>query len=101
METKKIEIIVEERTTKREGKEKKFNTYKTFSKNGRKMDVKFRAEVNPLPTSHCYAVINVDEMNIDNSGRFPVLWVKSVEEYISIEDARKENNKAKLDEFFD
>lgn len=97
METKKIEILIEERKTA-EGK--KFNTYKTFSKNGRKMDVKFRAEVKNLPTEHCAAIIDVDDMNIDNSGRFPVLWVKAVQSYESIEEARKENNKKKIDEYF-
>lgn len=101
METKKIEILIEERKTTKEGKEKKFNTYKTFSKNGRKMDVKFRSEVKNLPTEHCMAVINVEDMNIDNSGRFPVLWVKAVQSYESIEQARKDNNKKKIDEYFD
>lgn len=101
METKKIEILVEERTAKKDGKEKKFNTYKTFSKNERKMDVKFRQDVEKLPVEHCMAVICVDDMNVDNSGRFPVLWVKAVQSYESIEQARKENNKKKIDEYFD
>ena len=101
METKKIEIVVEEKTTKREGKEVKFNTYKTFSKNGRKMDVKFRQEVKNLPKEHSIAIIAVDDMNIDTTGRFPVVWVKAVQGYESIETARKENNKKKVDEFFD
>ena len=96
METKKIEIVVEEKTTKKDGKEKKFNVYHTFTKNGRKTTVKFRQEVSNLPTEHCNAIINVDDMNIDNSGRFPVLWVKAVVGYESIEEARKENNKKKV-----
>ena len=101
METKKIEILVEERTTHKDGKEKKFNTYKSFTKNGRKIDVKFRSDVKNLPTEHCYAVINVEDMNVDNSGRFPVLWVKEVQSYESVEETRKENNKKKIDEYFD
>lgn len=101
MDTKKIEILIEERTAKKDGKEKKFNTYKSFTKNGRKIDVKFRSEVTNLPTEHCMAIIGVDDMNIDNSGRFPVLWVKAVQGYESIEEARKENNKKKIDEYFD
>lgn len=98
METKKIEILVEERKTK-EGRV--FNIYKTFSKNGRKMDVKFTKDVKDLPKEHCYVVVDVDNMNIDNSGRFPILWVKAVEEYINVAAARKENNKKKIDEFFE
>ena len=101
METKKIEIVVEERTAKREGKEIKFNTYKTFSKNGRKMDVKFTSAVENKPTEHCTAIIGVENMNIDNSGRFPVLWVKAVEGYESITETRQANNKKKIDEYFD
>ena len=101
METKKIEILVEERTAKKDGKEIKFNTYKSFTKNGRKIDVKFINEVKNKPTEHCYATINVDDMNVDNSGRFPILWVKDVQGYESISEVRKENNKKKIDEYFD
>lgn len=98
METKKIEIIIEERKTA-EGK--KFNTYKSFTKNGRKIDVKFRQEVKNLPTEHCYAEIEVDSMNVDKSKRFPVLWISEVLGYESIDEVRKESNKKVLDELFD
>ena len=46
METKKLKVRVTERTTK-EGR--KFNTYTTFSKNGRKTELKFRKDVKVLP----------------------------------------------------
>lgn len=98
METKKIEILVEEKKTA-EGK--KFNTYKTFTKNGRKIDVKFRKEVKNLPEGNCYAIIAVDEMNVDKSKRFPVLWVSQVQGYEDVTEVRKENNKKQLDELFD
>ena len=98
METKKIEIIVEERKTS-EGK--KFNVYKTFTKNGRKIDVKFRKEVRDLPTENCYAIINVDDMNVDKSKRFPVLWIAEVQSYEDVTAVRQENNKKQLDELFD
>ena len=101
METKKIEILVDEKTGKRDGKDVKFNVYTTFTKNGRKMSVKFRNDVKNLPTEHCMATINVDDMNVDNSGRFPVLWVKDVQGYESIEQVRKENNAKKINTYFD
>lgn len=101
METKKIEIVVEQRTAKKDGKEIKFNAYKTFTKNGRKIDVKFTKDVKDLPTEHCMAIIDVDMMNRDDSGRFPVIWVKDVVSYESIEATRKAKNKEKLDELFD
>ena len=98
METKKIEIIVEEKKTS-EGK--KFNTYKTFTKNGRKIDVKFRKEVKNLPTENCFATIEVDSMNVDKSKRFPVLWVSEVVGYDSVDEVRKESQKKVIDELFD
>lgn len=97
-ETKRIEILVEEKKTA-EGK--KFNTYKTFTKNGRKIDVKFRKEVKNLPTENCYANIKTDNMNVDKSKRFPVLWVSEVESYDDITEVRKETNKKQIDELFD
>ena len=98
METKRIEILVEEKKTA-EGK--RFNTFKAFTKNGRKIDVKFRKEVKNLPEGNCYAVIGVDNMNVDKSKRFPVLWVSQVESYEDVSEVRAENNKKQLDELFD
>ena len=99
METKKIKIKVQERTTS-DGK-KKFNTYKTVTKNGRLMEVKFRKDVTTLPTEDCYAVIGVDNMNVDKSKEYPTIWVAAVESYESIEANSKANNKKKLDDLFD
>lgn len=98
METKKIEILVEERKTA-EGK--KFNVYKTFTKNGRKIDVKFRKEVKNLPEGNSYAIVDVDDMNVDKSKRFPVLWIAQVQGYEDITEVRKETNKKQIDELFD
>lgn len=97
METKKIKILVQ---TKKTSEGRSFNAYKTTSKNGRLMDVKFRKEVKELPTENCYAIINVDNMNIDKNREYPVLWVKEVEGYEDLETNSKENNKKVLDEFF-
>lgn len=96
-EEKKIKIIVTEKTTK-DGK--KFNTYKTVSKNGRLTDLKFRKEVKDLPTETCYAHILPDNMNIDKTREFPVVWVNKVEAYSNISDAASESNRKAIDEFF-
>lgn len=97
METKRIKIMVTEKVTK-EGK--KFNTYKTTSKNGRLIDVKFRKDVKDLPTKTCYATIDVDCMNLDKNREYPVLWVNDVVGYDELAEVNKEKNKAELDEIF-
>lgn len=96
METKKIKIVVEER--KHEGRT--FNVYHTFSKNGRRTEVKFRKEVKHLPEKTCYAIIDVDDMNINKSNEFPVLWIKAVQSYEDLESANLEQNRKNIDEYF-
>ena len=101
METKSIKIIVKERETKdSNGKTKKFNTYKTTTKNGRLMDVKFRKEVTNLPTETCYAIIDIDCMNVDKNREYPVLWVSAVEGYEAISDKALENNRKEINDMF-
>lgn len=102
METKKIKIRVQEKETKdANGKVKKFNTYKTTTKNGRLMDVKFRKEVTNLPTESCYAIIGIDDMNVDKNREFPVLWVSAVQGYETLADNQVEQNRAVINEMFD
>lgn len=98
METKKIKILVQERTT---SNGKKFDTYKAVTKNGRLIDCKFRKEVKDLPTANCYAVIGIDDMNIDKNKEYPTLWVSAVQGYESVGEVAQENNKKQLDEIFD
>lgn len=98
--TKRLEIVVTERQT---ADGRKFNAYHTFSKNGRRTDVKFRQDVQNKPTEHCFIEVLPENMNLNTSGRFPVLWVKAVEEIVTIEsvqDERAEENRAKIDEYF-
>lgn len=96
--TKKIKIIVAEKQTK-DGN-KKFNTYKTVTKNGRLIDVKFRKEVKNLPEGTCFAEILVDNMNIDKTRQYPVLWVSAVEGYTSISEDHTEKNRKDIEDFF-
>lgn len=97
METKKLKLVVTERETV-DGR--KFNTYKTFSKNGRATEVKFRKEVTNIPTKTCYINVAYDDMNIVTSNEYPTLWIKAIH---SVEESGVENpevNKAKLIEYF-
>lgn len=99
METKRIKIVVTERKTA-EGRV--FNTYHTFSKNGRRVDVKFRKEVN-APKENCYIECDVNDMNLNTSGQFPVLWIKAIQNVISAEDVISENaaaNAEKINDYF-
>ena len=94
---KRIEVVVTERKTA-EGRA--FNVYHTYSKNGRKTELKFRKEVANLPTKHCYANVPVAAMNLNTAGRFPVLWVSKVESYEDFETVNAANQRAKLDDYF-
>lgn len=97
METRKIKIKVAQKKT---ADGRTFNTYKTFSKNSRAMEVKFRKEVKLLPEKDCYVVVSEDAINVNDSGEYPVVWIKDV---ISIEDlqsAAAESNRKKLEKYF-
>lgn len=86
--TVKLKVRVNERTTT-DGR--KFNTYVTFSKNGRKTELKFRKTVTNLPVKECYIVCHVDDVNINTSGEYPVCWVsaiQAIEEIGTIDAAR-------------
>ena len=74
METKEIKITVAEKTTS-DGR--KFNVYKTYSKNGRSTDMKFRKDVTDLPKVSGYYTFNVDDMNLNTKGEYPILWIKA------------------------
>ena len=97
METKKLKIVVTER--KHEGRS--FNVFHTFSKNGRRTEVKFRKEVKNLPDKTCYVVVNVDDMNLNTSGEFPICWIKAIQSIEDLEVANLETNRQKINEYFE
>lgn len=97
METKKLEVRVTERNTK-DGR--KFNTYATFSKNGRKTELKFRKDVKQLPEKDCYIEVAVEAMNLNTSGKYPVLWVSDVIAIIDYSEANAEANAKKINDYF-
>lgn len=98
METKKIKIYVTERKT---ADGRTFNTFHTFSKNGRRTDVKFRKTVKQIPDKNCYVVCDIEAMNLNTSGEYPVLWLKDVVAIESMVEATAESNKKKIQEYFE
>lgn len=83
---KKIEIIVGTATT-RDGK-KTFNTYKAVQKDGKLIDCRFTKAVGAIPEKFNEITVELDDINIDKTRRFPVLWVKAVKEFGFVEKTR-------------
>ena len=87
----KIEIRTKEITTK-DGT--KFIAYKGFTKKGW-TDLKFTKEVENAPTKCGVIEVDVKDVNVNQKGRFPVIWVKKV---LSFEETKFEQNVA---DYFD
>ena len=96
--TRKIKIKV---TPKKTADGRSFNTYKTFSKNGRAVEVKFRKECKNIPEKDCFVICNEDDMNLNVSGEFPVMWIRSIVDTEDLETASAEANRKRLADFFD
>lgn len=100
-ETKRIKVVATERTTS-DGK--KFLSYKTFSKNGRATDLKFREEVENKPKESCYITVNVDDMNVNTKGEYPVCWIKGkilkIEPLGTLTDEQIAKNREAVNDFF-
>ena len=74
-----IPVIVKEFETK-EGK--KFNAFKAVQNNGKLIDLKFQRVVKNVPEQNCIIKVLPENVNIDKTRQFPVLWCKKVEEII-------------------
>ncbi len=71
---------------------KKFTAYKVLTKDGKKMDCKFRQEVKNTPTEPCIMIVDSDKCNVSANRQYPVLWVseiKSLEEYEQTSNSEK------------
>lgn len=99
--TRRLEIKATERQTKDGAK--KFLTYKTFSKNGRATEVKFRQEANNVPKADCYIEVNNADVNLNTAGKYPVCWIADVIRIVPDEEVkaeRAEANAQKLADYF-
>lgn len=101
METRRFLIKVTEKT--RTDGSTKFKTYKTFSKNGRPTEVKFKQCVTNVPQEDCVIECNETDVNLNTSGRFPVLWVSAIARVVPKDELNAENaerEKQKLADYF-
>ena len=80
---KKIELTVKECTNKEKGN--KFLAYKVTTKDGKFMDCKFRKEVT-APTQNGFIWVEPNQMNVTSNTKYPVLWVKKIEKFVSKEE---------------
>lgn len=72
-------------TTKDDGSKNKFYAYKTFQKNGKKIDLRFTQEVTNAPKEKCVIKVDIEKFNVDNNRKYPLIWVKGIEEIKPIE----------------
>ena len=77
---KKIELTVKECVNKEKGN--KFLAYKVTTKDGHFMDCKFRKEVT-APTQNGFIWVKPEQMNVTSNTKYPVLWVKQIEKFVS------------------
>ena len=101
MELRRFLIRTTEKTTK-DGS-KKFYTYKTFSKNGRVVEVKFTQESGFNSKTDCIIECQSDKCDLNTSGLYPVLWIRDVERIVpkdEIDAERAEKNAKKLSDYF-
>lgn len=90
----KIKVVEVKEMTTKEGR--KFKVYKTVDKTGKKMDLKFRQSVTPLPTEPCILLINDPKnVNVDTTKQYPCVWVRGLD---GIEELEHKSN---VSEFFE
>ena len=96
--TRKFKITV---TPKKTADGRSFNTFKTYSKNGRPIEVKFRKEVKNVPDKNCFIVVNEDNAHLNTAGEYPVMWIADIVEILDIASESAESNRKRLAEYFD
>ena len=84
----KIEISVKTVRFAGEEKEESFLAYKGFTKKGW-IDLKFTKEVKDVPTKNGYIYVESENVNVNRTGRFPVIWVKKIEKFEEINFTQK------------
>ena len=74
---------------------KKFTAYKALTKDGKKIDCKFRQDVTLLPKEPCTLIVDDEQCNVSTNRQYPVLWVQEVKEILPTE------KKTNSGQFFD
>lgn len=84
----KIEVSVKTVRFAGEEKEESFLAYKGFTKKGW-IDLKFTKEVKEVPTRNGFIYVESENVNVNRTGRFPVIWVKKIEKFEEITFTQK------------
>jgi len=92
IDTREIKIT-EVKEINKDGK--KFKTFKTVTKDGKKMDVKFTQTCLNIPSEPCIVVVDKEKANVATNRMFPCLWIKDVIEIKPL--VVKESN---IDDYF-
>lgn len=82
----RVEILAKE-ITKKDGET--FTAFKAFTKQG-KIDLRFTKTCELVPTNSCFIHVLEENMNVNEKGRYPILYVTKVE---SIEEYPESNSK--------
>lgn len=79
MDQKVLKLEISVKTIKFAGEtgEESFLAYKVFTKKGW-VDLKFTKDVKNAPTKNCFIFVDTDKLNINKTGRFPIVWVKEI-----------------------
>ena len=66
------------------GEEDSFLSFKTYGKNGQKLDVRFTktCPVDKIPTKSCIIKVEDDDLIIDERTKFTIVWVKDIQEVV-------------------
>ena len=96
----RLSVKAREITSKEDGK--KYIVFETYKKDNTRMTLKFTKEVLNKPTTEGMFTIEVlsTNANISNKKRYPEMWVKQIERYVT-EEEMEEARANKLAELFD
>ena len=94
-------ITVEAREMQTKDGSKKFFAYRSVMKDGRYMDTRFVKEISNVPKNDFVMHVLDENINITKNRKYPILWVKSVEQFESMESHYRSLDEAKSKEFDD
>ena len=84
-ELQKFEILVGRYTNKAKGQD--FATYEGYiGKRKQRITVKFRRDVENIPTESGYITVKVKDLSKDTRAKYPVLWVHAIHSFERLED---------------
>ena len=73
-----------------ETERKPFLTYYTYTKNNKKLNVKFQRSCKDIPEKDCTIFVKEENFNIDENNRFRAAWIKGIEEVKPLEVKKRD-----------